>query len=488
MSGIDPGDLRVEVVVPDPPHAWMGRLVERIDQLERVEAGVRGAERPEHIEKVVGASPMVGRLDAVVFGRRSDLAELECHPPVEVAVEAPHIVIDLVGDAVAGAADRWTIVMGDGVAEVVRGEPAIPVTLRSSERGTVATAHVPTHPRSALRTRSHARWTAVELVVAALRQMSAGVDPAPTDGMAPPAEWRPSWPEAGRFVRRTARRVLHEAAHRPDWGIWYRFGSPGPATDVSGLSRVPSVPGEYQADPFAVADESGAWVYYEAFLHATGKGRIDAVRLGPGGVSDGPVPVLEQSSHLSYPMVFRWRDELWMAPESAASGRIALYRVRRQPDELEPEGVLIDEPLLDPTLYEDPDGRWWLFGTMAAEHAHHGSDLLYLWSADGPLGPWEPHPQNPVVTDTRKARPAGALFVERGRLIRPAQDCSGSYGRAVVLCEVDRLTQDEYCERIVGRIEPSWSEGITGTHTLNRDGGLVVLDGLGWRRRRPGSR
>ena len=177
----------------------------------------------------------------------------------------------------------------------------------------------------------------------------------------------------------------------------------------------------------------------------------------------------------------------WRRSRQRADGSRCIA-VRRQPDELEREGVLIDEPLLDPTLYEDSDGRWWLFGTMAAEHAHHGSDLLYLWSADGPLGPWEPHPRNPVVADARRARPAGALFVEGGRLIRPAQDCSGSYGRAVVLCEVERLSGDEYRERVVGRIDPSWSGGLTGTHTLNRDGDVVVLDGLGWRRRWPGVR
>ena len=481
MSGIDPGDLRVEVLVPDPCEAWMVRLVECIEALSGVAVGIRPVGPPASEGGSSAARSVGRRLDASLFGRRSDLAGFEVPGPPPSPIEAPQIILDLVGDS-AGAAERWTVVMDDAVAAVVRGASAVSVALRSSERGTLARAIVPTHPRSAVRTRSHASWTAVELFVAALRQIVAGLEPMPP-GDAPSMEGRPGRSDAARFVVRTAGQTLHDATHVPDWGLWYGFGDPLEATDVTGLTRVPPVAGEYQADPFVIADDSGAWVYYEAFPHAVGKGRIDAVRLGPGGVVDGPVRVLEESTHLSYPMLFRWRGELWMVPESAASGRVSLYRVGQQPDALELESVLMEAPVLDPTIYEDPDGRWWLFGTVTAEHAHHGSDLLHLWSADGPLGPWEPHPRNPVVTDTRKARPAGALFVDGGRLLRPAQDCSGSYGRAVVLCEVERLTRDEYQERVVSRIEPSWHGGLTGTHTLNRDGGIVVLDGLGWRRR-----
>jgi hypothetical protein len=88
-----------------------------------------------------------------------------------------------------------------------------------------------------------------------------------------------------------------------------------------------------------------------------------------------------------------------------------------------------------------------------------------------------PHPENPVVSDVRSARPAGRVFRHDGRLIRPAQDCSRGYGTAVVFNRIDVLTTDEYAESPVGRIEPNWAPGLVGTHTYNSSGGIEVVDG-----------
>ena len=37
-------------------------------------------------------------------------------------------------------------------------------------------------------------------------------------------------------------------------------------------------------------------------------------------------------------------------------------------------------------------------------------DELHLYSAPGILGPWKPHPRNPVKSDVRSARPAGRVY------------------------------------------------------------------------------
>ena len=63
------------------------------------------------------------------------------------------------------------------------------------------------------------------------------------------------------------------------------------------------------------------------------------------------------------------------------------------------------------------------------------------------------------------------------RWLRPAQDCSESYGRRIHVCQVARLTPDEYAERPLYTIEPQWTPGLLATHTLNTAGGLTVIDG-----------
>ena len=60
-------------------------------------------------------------------------------------------------------------------------------------------------------------------------------------------------------------------------------------------------------------------------------------------------------------------------------------------------------------------------------------------------------------------RRAGCFFWD-DCLIRPAQDCSGRYGRAVVLNRVDALNEHSYAETPIGRIDGSALPGNRGTH------------------------
>ena len=68
------------------------------------------------------------------------------------------------------------------------------------------------------------------------------------------------------------------------------------------------------------------------------------------------------------------------------------------------------------------------------------------------------------------------LFYEEGRLIRPSQDCGKAYGYALEFSEVLRLSETEYEERPLSRIEPGLIAGCIGTHTYNRTEQFEVVD------------
>jgi hypothetical protein len=92
---------------------------------------------------------------------------------------------------------------------------------------------------------------------------------------------------------------------------------------------------------------------------------------------------------------------------------------------------------------------------------------------------------NPIISDVRRARPAGPLFVKDGFLIRPSQDCSRRYGFAVCLNRVDVLTDNDYREVPIERILPTWLRGNQGTHTFTRGSRFEAVDGRILRLRRP---
>jgi hypothetical protein len=103
--------------------------------------------------------------------------------------------------------------------------------------------------------------------------------------------------------------------------------------------------------------------------------------------------------------------------------------------------------------------------------------ITWLLSAEKLTGPWRYHPAGPVSTDVRVARGAGNVFERNGRLIRPSQDCSGDYGRALLFNEIECLEEPRYRETTVGRVDGGWLPALAGVHTYNRAGDWEVIDG-----------
>jgi hypothetical protein len=236
-------------------------------------------------------------------------------------------------------------------------------------------------------------------------------------------------------------------------------------------------PGSLLADPFVVEHERDTYVFVEDVDRATGRAAISYVRVDERGAPvEPPVRVLERDYHLSYPFVFRHEGQIFMVPESSANRTVELYRAVDFPSRWKLEQVLLRDIFAgDATLLEGPD-RLWLFVSVAEPGAPL-TDELHLYSATTLTGPWTPHRENPVVSDVRSARPAGRIFRHGDHLIRPAQDCSLAYGFAIVLNRIDVLTPSEYRETPVGRIDPTWSRGLSATHTYNFTETLEVIDG-----------
>jgi len=178
----------------------------------------------------------------------------------------------------------------------------------------------------------------------------------------------------------------------------------------------------FYADPILFEHQGRQVVFMEAFPYATGKGVIAVSRLEPGGSITPPETVLERPYHLSYPFVFSWQGRIFMIPETSGNRTIELYRCERFPDRWTLDTVLLDGvTAADATILEHA-GRLWMFVNLASRGLWLDTEL-HLFHAKDARGPWRPHPLNPVVSDVRRVRPAGPIWEEEGRLIRPAQDC-----------------------------------------------------------------
>lgn len=238
---------------------------------------------------------------------------------------------------------------------------------------------------------------------------------------------------------------------------------------LSGIKWFPNRPRrEFIADPFTSSDRDNE-VLVEGYDYREQRGFVAAYDLDGNEVKDGGI---HENHHLSYPVTVSVKDETYCLPECASQGELRWYR--RNGSGWKPAGTLIDEPVLDATLLEH-EGTWWMFGTKLN---HYQDTSLFVWFADSPEGPWEPHPQNPVKSDVRSSRPAGRFFRHAGRLYRPAQDCGAGYGGAVRINRIERLDRNSFREVEVARITAEVNGPFPhGVHTLCVDEERAVVDG-----------
>jgi hypothetical protein len=280
---------------------------------------------------------------------------------------------------------------------------------------------------------------------------------------------------AARLARRAAAHVVQRAAQRPTWTIaWRRTPHRARTAPDFGQYRLLDPPStRFHADPFLTVEGGRHFLFYESYVNALGRAELAVVELTEDGAGP-PRTVLERPYHLSYPFVFQWQGEHFMIPESAESGRVQLFRATAFPYEWELDSILLDDIEAYDATFVEVDGVCFLFAAMREPGAD--IDELHLFSAPDLRGPYTPHPQNPVVSDVARARPAGRLYWDDGRLIRPGQDGVGGYGRAVALNEVVRLSPEGYCEAPLTVIDASWSPEGLGTHTVDYDGEIEVMD------------
>jgi len=212
------------------------------------------------------------------------------------------------------------------------------------------------------------------------------------------------------------------------------LNSPNPVLTAKDVTDVPA---SFVADPFMIQHKNKWYMYFEVLNTATNQGDIGLASSTDGVDWEYEKIVLDESYHLSYPLVFEWEEYIYMIPESNAAYGIFLYRAQEFPYTWEKVLRLVKGNYSDPTVFFY-NGFWYMF-------ASDRNDILNLFYAENLEGPWKEHPMNPLITgDANIARPAGRVIKYDDTIIRLAQDCEPVYGQSVHAFEVTELTPETY--------------------------------------------
>jgi hypothetical protein len=461
------------VVVDDPLLPWQRSVIEA---LERSGLPISISALPSHRQRRSLAVRAYARLDR--WPSPVDPVESETSVSAD-----PDVVLDLTAAGTAAKAVTSTPIMflhpraldeDAMLAELAAGRRVFRIEVRvktaAGER-CAATSTVALTRYSARRSAERIRERAAALTVRALDRFGSRDGWAEAGPAASPTIQRSASTAVARLVAGAAGSAAVLRLTRVDWRVAYGTASPNqPFAIPHDLRQVPAPPGRFYADPFLARTTDGAFLFVEDFDLRLGRAAISVVDLSTGEARRA----LTAEHHLSYPIVFEEDGTWYMLPEQAESGRVELLRCERFPDRWVTDTVLLDGVrAYDPTLFWDGE-RWWLFCAMGIGSASI-DDELHVWYAETLRGPFTPHPANPVVSNAVGARPAGRIVRDNGRLLRPAQDGSGEYGRAIVVNEILALTPTEYRERPVSTLT-AHDLGAAGIHTMDVAGDLAVID------------
>lgn len=274
--------------------------------------------------------------------------------------------------------------------------------------------------------------------------------------------------------------VRRKVFYRPQFR-WFLMvdmkGHAGGSGQLDGYKPLYPPDGCFWADPFPVSEGGSNFIFAEEFDYRLDKGRISVIELDDLGNVIGINCIIDRPYHMSYPFVFKVGDTYYMIPETSANRTIELYECTNFPMEWKFVKHLAENlDAVDTTLFYH-DHEWWMFTAVCTMPEFPDYRELFLYHAHDFLAEeWHSHPSNPVVSDIRNARPAGGVFIRDGKLYRPAQDCSGRYGRAINFNEISEIDTLRYSEKKAVRIKPPLNRGLKGIHTFNSCSELEVID------------
>jgi hypothetical protein len=286
-----------------------------------------------------------------------------------------------------------------------------------------------------------------------------------------------------RLIARIIFRIFQKALYLDQWYLMIDLNRDLPTAFHTFKEFFPPK-ASFWADPHLIRTNGHYYIFIEEYIYRKKKAHISVIEIDGLGNWKAPNRVLEKDYHLSYPFVFEWMGIYFMVPETAENRSIDLYECEEFPHKWKFRmNLMKNVKAVDTTLFHY-NGKWWLFTGMAQnEGSFPLVELFLFFSEDLFTTEWNSHPLNPIVSDVKRARPAGRLFARTGKIFRPSQDCSKNYGYGFDLNEILVLSETEYLEKRVTSVRPNWDKRIQGTHTFSRVGDLTIIDAFIRRRR-----
>lgn len=230
----------------------------------------------------------------------------------------------------------------------------------------------------------------------------------------------------------------------------------------------------WMADPFVLdVTDNEILLFVEEMPYAVHKGIITLLHIDRKSMKITSRKVLlETSTHLSFPTIWRKDGHIYIYPENAQSGKLDLYEFNAKIEELTFVKTICDDVVWDSYITE-AFGEPLMF--TAAQDDYHLD--IYQWNKKKERFV----SCQQVISDIKNSRMGGAVFEYKGQYYYPAQNCETTYGGAIDIKHIKLENERVRVLETVKHIESPNKRYPLGLHTLNEYKGAVVIDVKGYR-------
>lgn len=228
------------------------------------------------------------------------------------------------------------------------------------------------------------------------------------------------------------------------------------------------------ADPFILeVTDDEIHVLVEEFYKPIERGRISRLIVDKNSYElKHKDVVLELPTHLSFPVILRNGNDIFIYPENGESGELNIYHYLPNSNKCIKLDKLLDASVAD-AIITVIDGREMLFCT---KQPNPNGNLLSVYLRDK-TGQFVE--SDCYSFDENVARMAGDFFEFKGRMYRPTQECNVQYGHAVTIQEMMQVN-GKFQFKEIRRLYSVHPKLTVGMHTFNMYKGHIVTDALGF--------
>jgi len=233
---------------------------------------------------------------------------------------------------------------------------------------------------------------------------------------------------------------------------------------------------QFLADPFLFQFDNKHYCFMENYDMVQSKASICVFEINDNKY-EFIGNVIKENFHMSFPYIFKYKDDIFMLPETTDNRDLRIYRAIEFPMKWELCKTVFQDIYCCDSMIFYHDQKWWLFTNIDPTKTGEYPSELHIFYSDNPLSNnWKSHAENPINSDTDTLRNAGILYQNK-EIFRVSQKYGfDQYGESLFLNKINKLDINEYDESICHEIKPSFFDNIKGTHHMHSNNVYTAFD------------